>query len=150
MKNFLLILSSFFLATQALGEGGVIGGGDLTFRKLMVCDAEGATGQPTTTRSIWVVKETDFEGRLIEGATLRVVTVDSNASPTRFYVTHTTELSVLNSKISLDLWRYDELAPSNHRIGSFVWDGRARHGSMSASGVSSDVEELLLANCNEI
>ena len=152
MKKVFLIISALLVANVTFASGGMIGGGDVDFKSLMVCDSNGIDPTHSGSHYVWVVKEVDYNGHFIADATLRVVTLDSALKPTRYYVTHSMDLlqNPGSSKLNLELWRYDLGSSGNKKIGSFTWDEKLNAGAITSVNDNSDVEELELSNCISI
>jgi len=146
MKKCSLSLFAIFVGFSAFA-GGMIGGGEVTFKSLMTCDANSIDPTHESSPYAWVVKEVDYLGEFIQDATLRVVTLDSNLNPISYYVTDATDLiQGADLKWLLNIWRYEVGSQENKKIGKFEWDETSNGGSLkSLSG--NEVEELLLSNC---
>jgi hypothetical protein len=135
--------------TLAFAGGGMIGGGEVEYKPLLVCDAVGIDPTFPSSKYVWVAKEVDFDGRFIPDSTLRVITFNAALEPVRYYVSHEVELLESPDRSrSLSLWRYDIGSQGNQEIGGFNWDETSQTGSLSASGWNSEVEELQLSNCH--
>lgn len=146
MKKGALGLIAIFIGCSAMA-GGMIGGGEVRFKSLVTCDANSMDPTHESSPYAWVVKEVDYDGEFIKDATLRVVTLDRNLHPVRFYVTDATGLlQGPDMKWLLNIWRYEVGSQGNKNIGRLEWDDAANGGSlMSISG--NEVEELQLSNC---
>lgn len=146
MKTHIIVLIGFLTGSSAMA-GGMIGGGEVRCKSLITCDAKGIDPAQVSSPFVWVVKEVDYHGNFIPDATLRVVTLDKNLGPIRFYVTDTTELvQGPDLKWPLNIWRYEIGSQENENIGQFVWD-EPTNGGLLKSSSSNEVEELQLSNC---
>ncbi len=148
MNRVLKVLASvFFVNSVVMGSGGMIGGGEVSFKALMICDA--ASMDPTfpTPPYVWVVKEADYNGKFISDSTLRVVTVDKKHNAVRYYGTHQTELFESPMGFDLSIWRYDLLSDDNAQIGSFAWNAQSAKGNFVVRESQTEVEESVLTNC---
>ncbi len=145
MKTYTMGLIAFFISFSAMA-GGMIGGGEVTFKSLVICDASSIDPTHESSPYVWVVKEVDYNGNFIHDATLRVVTVDENLAPVQFYVTHAKDI-VQDPSLNwlLSIWNYDIGSAGNQQIGEFEWNSVSNSGSLKS--FDSYVEELLLSNC---
>ncbi len=146
MRKCILALMGFLMGSSAMA-GGMIGGGEVTYKSLITCDAKSIDPTHESSPFVWVVKEVDYDGNFISDATLRVVTLDKNLEPVRFYVTDTTDLfQDPDLKWPVNIWRYEMGSSGNKKIGQFVWDESANSGSLKSS-LDNEVEELQLSDC---
>lgn len=142
MKKNILVLIATFISYSAMA-GGMIGGGEVTFKTLMMCDAYGIDPTHEASPYVSVVKEVDYDGNFIKDATLRVVTLNNNLQPVLYYVAGETDLvQDPDLKWSLNILMYE----NGIKIGQFVWDDNANEGSLK-SLIGNEVEELQLSNC---
>ncbi|OFZ31122.1 MAG: hypothetical protein A2622_00525 [Bdellovibrionales bacterium RIFCSPHIGHO2_01_FULL_40_29] len=141
MKKHILVLVGFLMGSSAFASGGMIGGGEVTLKSLMTCSAQGIDPTHESSSFVVIAKEVDYEGNFVPDATLRVVTMDRNHKPMRFYVTHTAELAS-----HLSIWRYAMGSQGNKKIGQFVWNETTNSGSLTSS-FGYEVEELEIFDC---
>ncbi len=146
MKILSGIILTLAVSSFAHARGGMIGGGDVDFKPLMICDAAGIDPTHDSSRFVWVTKEVDYNGQFLPNTTLRVVTLDRRMNPVRYYVTHSEGFNSNQNFLSLNIWQYDIGSNGNRRIGSFVWSKQKNIGYLKPI-LSSDVEELQLTNC---
>lgn len=148
MKTILVTLLALFSASLVFASGGMIGGGEVNFKSLVACDAQGIDPTHAASPYVWVVKEVNYDGTYLADAPLRVVTVNKNHEPIQFYVAHAKDL-IKDSKgqFNLALWRYDLGSSGNYKTGLFVWDEKSNSGELSSVGDKNEVEELQLSNC---
>lgn len=148
MKTLILALCAFLACRGAFATGGMIGGGDVNFKSLMVCDSKSTDPTFEASPYVWVVKEVDYNGNFISDATLRIVTLDKDLKPVRYYVTHSKELLANpDSKWKFELFRYDIGSSGNYKIGSFIWDELNNSGLITSVQNRNEVEEVQLSNC---
>jgi hypothetical protein len=147
MKTKIFFPIIFAFSFNAAATGGMIGGGEVTYRALMTCSTEGIDPTFPASPSLIVAKETHYDGREIEDAPLRIVTLDENSHPNRFYVTEQTELlESPDGDVVIPLWRYPWGSDGNAQIGEFVWSSSQRSGALR-SFEGNEVEELVIRDC---
>lgn len=144
MKSF-ISLSLLFLATTANAVGGMIGGGEVSYKPLLQCTIMGNTAGSPRVSQIQVVKETDFDGRVLEDANLRIVVLDQYGKPSGFYVTHVSSLAI-GGPLRLPIWRHEQGSSGNFQIGLLTLDSELTSGSfrVNDTGFSG---QLSLSNC---
>ncbi len=139
MKTIVLVLALFWNAS-IFARGGMIGGGDVSFRAILECDASGIDPTFNEATYVWLAEEVNEDGERVENSNLRIVTMDKSRQPIHYYVTHESRL-YSHQQINIPIWRYDVGSAGNTQIGFFQWN-RAQ-----GTGVFS-VEELRITNCN--
>jgi len=148
MIKILFATLALFSGALAFARGGMIGGGDVDFKPLMTCDAQGIDPTFPGSSYLQVVKEVDYNGQFLPDATLRIVSLNDKLDPVSFYVSHESELLLSpDNSLSLVLWQYDVGSPDNKKIGAFTWDESSNTGSLSSTEQTNEVEELQLSNC---
>lgn len=128
-------------------SGGMIGGGEVSFRPLMSCSTESIDPTHPGSTTLIVAKEIHYDGRDIEDAPLRIVTMDRDRNPSRFYVTEQTALTrTPDGEISIPIWRYPAGSDGNAVVGEFVWSDSLGEGALKSLSYG-EVEELVVLNC---
>ncbi len=135
----------FFIGSLA-HAGGMVGGGELKYKPLMKCENEVGV----SIREIWVVKETNDQGKVLSDAELRIATIDENGKTLDWLVTHERELVVSpDGAINIPVWRYGQGSDNNQIIGAFGWDENSKSGSVYVAREGVDVSISLL-NCKMV
>jgi hypothetical protein len=137
-----------FCGSLAYAAGGMIGGGEVSYKALMTCDAGAIDSKHQRhATQVWVVREVGNDGNDIPDAHLRVVTFDKNSQPIRYFVTHDTTLALSpGGQVRLDIWRYALGSDGNRRLGYFTWNDQSKAGLFTIhEEQGTDVHQL--TNC---
>ena len=139
-----LMTSAFSLTAQA--EGGAIGGGDVQFKAVVTCDAEGIDSTfPTEVQKLMVAAEVDFDGAVIENVPLTVV-LKNQLDEVVNYLQTTTRPNEYNAA-STTIYQWKEVMPGeqNQELGELQILGS--EGALKAHSSASVFDELSLSNC---
>ena len=136
MKTLIILALSVFLVTGAFANGGMIGGGEVKYKSLMVCKITGIDPTHESSSQIKITKEVGYDGTFNNDATSRIIIFNENNEAERYFVTN--EL-VLTPKSSINI----SIVKGSHIIGGLQWDSRSNSGSLW----SNNNVELQLDNC---
>lgn len=139
-------ISLLFFISNLAHAGGMVGGGELKYKPLMKCDNEVGV----SVREVWVVKETNSQGKVLDDAELRVATIDENRKAIDWFVTQERELFVSpDGAINIPIWRYGSGSGNNEIIGAFGWDENSKLGSVYVAREGVDLS-ISLVNCKMV
>ncbi len=148
MKTKLVLIILLAQSLVMAKPGGMIGGGEVEFKSIMTCDAKSIDPTFAGSPYVSVAREVHYDGSFIKDANLRILTLDKNRKPVRYYVTHVRDFTYSPShEISISIWQYDVGTPHNRKIGEFLWNSNSNNGRLVSSSQGNLVEELFLTNC---
>ncbi|MDZ4662974.1 MAG: hypothetical protein SGJ18_15285 [Pseudomonadota bacterium] len=143
MKKYLAILT---LIGSFAHAGGSIGGGEVKYKPLMKCDNEVAP--ENAIQEVWIVKETDDNGKVITEAELRIAPIDKDGKATDYFVTRDSDIySDPDGSVNIPIYRYSEGGDNDDEIiGAFGWQELTKSGSLLIAQQGLDLQ-IFLANC---
>ncbi len=139
-------LASLILISGFAHAGGSIGGGEVTYKPLMKCDNE--VSPANDVKEVWIVKETDYNGKVIPEAELRIAPVDKNGKATDFFVTHDRYIYFSpDGAINIPIYNYPQGGDNDDEIiGAFGWEESTKSGSLFVVRQGLDMQ-ISLVNC---
>ncbi len=144
----MILISLSAEARLNLNNGGMIGGGEVSFKPILTCDLEADFPTFSDEVSLHIVYEVGFDGRRIQEANLTVITVDSlgklvNALPS------TSQDLIANPDgsfgLNLALTRYDDDRATTISTGTLLLDKYLMSGRLKSK--LDYVQSADLTNC---
>lgn len=145
MKFFMSLPIVSLLALSNAIAGGMIGGGEVGYKNLIQCSAQANGGTFSRVSKIQVVKETDFDGNILENSNLRILVLDQRGNPLEFYVTHDSNIAV-GGPLRLPIWKYEQGSTGNYQIGALDLDSELTQGRLRVKSPETSVD-LNLSGC---
>ncbi len=135
-------LSSF----AVLAEGGAIGGGEVTFKKLLVCDAESMDPTfPSDIVKLAVAAETDYDGKILPQQPLKVMLSQRDETVVNYLQTRT--LPAEFGAPSLTIYRWSDVLPGQRNAKLGKLEISETTGVLRTLKPRAGFEDLVLYNC---
>lgn len=145
MKFFMSLPIVSFLALSNAVAGGMIGGGEVGYKHLIQCSAQENNVGFSRVSKVQVVKETDFDGNVLEDSNLRIIVLDSRGSSLEFFVTHDKNIAV-GGPLRLSIWRHEQGSTGNFRMGALELDSELAQGRLLVRSAEVSMD-LSLSGC---